>query len=346
MSENHRYFFLDSSRGLAAFVVLLAHTIKTFAPDFFYSPLNILWDSEAAVLYFFILSGFVLTESIKNIPLSPVSYFNFTVKRILRIYPAFIVILLSAFFLFPLFHGIDSGWLQEYWKKIPVFMDVIMQSLLFIRIPNDPSLRLLPHDWTLSIEILISVALPFLGWLSKRLSWLILILIFAMVKILPIDSFIFDFALGCIIATQKDFLITVWKRINFLGHAFILFLGLSLINLDQILSLSSKHLDFYLIHFKSLGLILLLFALISSIRIQNLFTNKFLTFHGKISYSYYLIHFILIAILFKSAPELNFLPAFFLVFSGTFILSILMYFMIEKPCILVGKKYFSNKKVQ
>lgn len=346
MSENHRYNFLDSSRGLAAFVVLLAHTIKTFLPDHFSSSFDFLWDSEAAVLYFFILSGFVLTESVSKIKLTPLSYFNFICKRILRIYPVFLVVLLITFFLFPLISSQNHNWLSEYWKKSPDLYDLFKQAILIFRIPNDPALRLLPHDWTLSIEILISLALPFLAWISRKNSLFLIVIIIAAVKLLPIDNFIFDFSLGCIISTQKEKLISGWKKINFLGHAFLLFLSLTIINLDAFLPIGPQNLDAFMIHFKSWGLAILLIAVISSTGFQNLLNNKFLVFQGKISYSFYLIHFILIAILSQFNPEISFPFALTIIFLTTIILSATTYYIIEKPCIQVGKKYFTGQKGQ
>ena len=344
MSENHRYNFLDSSRGLAAFVVLLAHTIKTFSPENFNSSFNLLWDSEAAVLYFFVLSGFVLTESLLEKKLSLLSYLNYCSRRLLRILPAFFVVLLIAFFVFPFFEKPGSGWLMNYWKTAPSIFDLAKQAILIIRIPNDPTLRVLPHDWTLSIEILISLALPFIAWTAKKSPLLLLIIIIAMIKILPIDPFIFDFTLGSIISTQKELLKKAWKKMSNLGHVLILLIGLVLIKLDQFLPIDPKQIDHFLIHYKTWGIVLLLFSLISSKLIQNILENKYFVFQGKISYSFYLIHLILIAILFRFQPDMNLFLSLIVIYSITIILSTGLYFSIEKPCIQLGKKYFSSQK--
>lgn len=346
MSEHHRYNFLDSSRGLAAFVVLLAHTIKTFSPENFNSPFNLLWDSEAAVLYFFVLSGFVLTESLLEKKLSLHSYLNYLSRRLLRIFPGFLVVLLTAFLVFPFFEKPGSGWLMNYWKEVPSLFDLMKQAILIIRIPNDPALRILPHDWTLSIEILISLALPFIAWTAKKNILLLLIVIIGMVKILPIDPFIFDFTLGSIMATQKELLRKAWKKMSNLGHVFIPLIGLVLIKLDRFLPIEPKLIDHFLIHFKTWGIVLLLFSLISSKLMQNFLENKYFVFQGKISYSFYLIHLILIAILFRFQPDMNLFLALFVTSSITIILSTGLYFSVEKPCIQLGKKYFSGQKGQ
>lgn len=340
MSENNRYSFLDSTRGLAAFIVLLAHTIKTFAPKFFNSLFSFIWDSQAAVLYFFILSGFVLTVSIKSTDLLLKTYTSFAARRILRIYPAFIIVLLLAFCFYPFFNYPVNSWLNEYWQNNFSIPKMFKQVILIFRIPNEPAERILPHDWTLSIEIMISLLLPFLVWIAKKKSWLIIILVFLMVKILPIDSFIFDFTLGIFIAIRKEFLIGAWKKIGYLGHVIGLLLALFLLQIDRILPAFSLVTEQFLVHSKSWGLSIMLIAIISSSRLQNLLDNKFLIFQGKISYSLYLIHLILIGILYKFLPDLNVVPALLFIYSTSLLLSAFLYKTVEKPMIQIGKNGF------
>lgn len=78
--QYRHYRELDSLRGLAAFVVLVHHTLLCL-PDFgdffysagsapahglvealfFYTPLVLIWQGRSAVMLFFVLSGFVLS---------------------------------------------------------------------------------------------------------------------------------------------------------------------------------------------------------------------------------------------------------------------------------------------
>lgn len=346
MSENNRYLFLDSSRGLAAFIVLLAHTIKTFSPAHFDSAFNLFWDSEAAVLYFFILSGFVLSESIKNQQLSIKNYLRFAAKRFCRIYPAFIIVLVAGFFLYPFFNTPQTGWLNDYWQKNFTVPDAIKQSILIVRIPNDPLGRILPHDWTLSIEILISLLLPILVRIAKLRSWLVLAATYLAVKILPIDPFLFDFAIGVFISTEKEFLKVVWKKFNILGHTLIVISAVLFLKITDILPDHAKMIEAVLVHSKSVGLAILLIALISSSVMQKLLTNKILMFQGKISYSLYLTHFVLVGIVFKNFPGLSFFPAFLMVYFSSILISGFLYYSIEKPWIRIGKLWFSDIKGQ
>lgn len=322
---------MDSTRGLAAFVVLLAHSIKTFAPSLYSSfPLNCFWDADAAVLYFFILSGFVLTESLEKIELSWTSYLTFALKRILRIYPAFLVVLLVSFLSYQFYSHSLSGWLMLYWQNDPNWMDFLKQGLLIIRLPNDPAFRILPHDWTLSIEILFSLFLPFMAQLSKRNSLLLLLVVFAMIKLLPIESFAWEFALGVAIATQKDFLIRQWKKMIVLGQTFLIVLAIAFIVFNSFNVQWAGKLNLLVIHHKSIGLSILLIFLLASPKLQSILSNEFIHFHGKVSYSLYLVHLIVIALVFHFIPAIDLIPGFLISYTASMILATASYHFVEK----------------
>lgn len=334
LPDNRRYIFLDSSRGIAAFVVLLAHTIKTFAPikyDLF--PLNILWDSEAAVLYFFILSGFVLNESLDKKKLSLSTYSKFILRRVLRIYPAFIVILTLAFLGYRLIYFPSNNWLSMFWQTIPSFLDLLKQCILIIRLPNDATLRILPHDWTLSIEIMISLFLPFMVAIRKINTFLLLAIVFICVKLLPIETFFFDFALGAVISTEKKKLISFYEKILLWKKIFFVLLAITLLLIDKISAETNSILTTVFIHPKSIGLGILLVLLLSNQYLQKILSNEFLHFQGRISYSVYLIHFVIIGIVYHFFPLIDFLPAFILIYSSTILFSYISYEFIEKRCI-------------
>ena len=173
-TANKRLPFLDSSRGLAALVVLLSHFQLTILPQFSNSwllqtPFRLILDGTSAILYFFILSGFVLTLSIKSDEkISVGNYVKFIALRIFRIYPAFILTLLITYVVI---HNLELGpttWLNQYWKTPQNFHSLVKQAVLIVRLPNDPLLRFIPQDWTLSIEIAISMFLPLLVYTFRK----------------------------------------------------------------------------------------------------------------------------------------------------------------------------------
>jgi peptidoglycan/LPS O-acetylase OafA/YrhL len=304
--------------------------------------LNSLWDADAAVLYFFILSGFVLSESLEKIELSWTSYLRFTLKRILRIYPAFLVVLFLSFLSYHFYSHSLSGWLMFYWQNEPNWMEILKQGLLIIRLPNDPALRILPHDWTLSIEILISLFLPFMALISKRNPLILLSIVFLMIKLLPIESFAWEFALGVVIATKKEFLIRQWKKMNVLGHSFLIVLAIAFIVFNSINIQWAGKLNLIVIHHKSIGLSILLIFLLASTKLQSILSNEFIHFHGKVSYSLYLVHLIVIAIVFHFFPSIDLIPGFLICYATSMILATISYNLIEKSIMRLTKVNYKN----
>ncbi len=103
-TETKRVEYLDSIRGLAALFVLLCHTAKAFEwPPNYVSLLNlpfvyILFDGKAAVVMFFVLSGYVLSKPYVVSPTTTRKIFlpTFYLRRFMRIWiPWFFVFLCS-----------------------------------------------------------------------------------------------------------------------------------------------------------------------------------------------------------------------------------------------------------
>jgi peptidoglycan/LPS O-acetylase OafA/YrhL len=106
-----RIAYLDSIRGIAALLVVAYHCWiaaearerlgLTGAP---HSAAALLWQvlakffeaGRASVMLFFVLSGYVLARSLAK---HRVSYGGYAIKRILRIYPAFLVVLAASYLL-------------------------------------------------------------------------------------------------------------------------------------------------------------------------------------------------------------------------------------------------------
>src|ERR1035437_6618026 len=104
---------LDALRGIAAFIVLISHCFavyptvyeifcsrslintNTILKYFTFSPLHIFWNAHAAVILFFILSGFVL--SVSHYTDSKFDYGSYLIKRMCRLYiPYFAIVTISV----------------------------------------------------------------------------------------------------------------------------------------------------------------------------------------------------------------------------------------------------------
>jgi len=343
-----RYNYLDSSRGLAALVVLLSHFQLTILPQLndsslLKSPLKFFIDGQAAILYFFILSGYVLTLSLKNKSvISVFDYLKFIIIRIFRIFPAYIFTLIISLIVLTSIANRPETWLSQYWNGSTGLKSLLNQAILIVRIPNDPLLRLIPQDWTLTIEIAVSFLLPLLAALSSLRPVFVLILVYFSVQFLELDAFVFDFSLGIFIASHKDRMISEWKD---LGYKYILMLlGFVLICADYLCPSQMKFTDLFLIHHKSWGIVILLWAIISSDKIQGILSWKPLVFLGKISYSFYLLHLIILLCLTDVLFNLNQILFLIVYLSITIIASSVTYRIIELPFNRFGKSLFSKKE--
>ena len=87
--HQERIQYLDSSRGIATGCILfpilyLSFSISEFFPLLLIHPLHLIWDGSAAVMYFFIHSGFILCYRLeqRNFNLTLRSYLAFVGRRI------------------------------------------------------------------------------------------------------------------------------------------------------------------------------------------------------------------------------------------------------------------------
>lgn len=163
---------LDALRGLAAFSVLLGHLFLFAQTDSTSRLARFLYGlypypvGHDAVILFFVLSGFVL--SLPAIDGRPQPYAVFLIRRIFRIYPAYLLMLLLAVAGCALLGqpATHSEWLNSYWAGGVHVSDVARHVLLVRRF--DISL-FNPVVWTLVHEMRISLLFPLLCAVVLRL---------------------------------------------------------------------------------------------------------------------------------------------------------------------------------
>lgn len=151
-------------RLLLAGAVAVEHAFVNRLPPAAPAPLE--WHdislSYAAVNAFFILSGFLISDSLhrrRNLQ-------AYTAARILRIYPALIILVFLAIFVFgPLFSGLDGA---DYWWS-PEMWRFPLETLTFVNGEGGPP-GIFPNSyfpgefsaslWTLRYEFIAYLALP------------------------------------------------------------------------------------------------------------------------------------------------------------------------------------------
>lgn len=160
---------LDLARFVAALIVFSGHL--------FFLPISFAWDLEirkllspiqvgdSAVLFFYALSGYVLTiNKFSN------SYLKWVLSRLKRLYPIYIVSWTFGFFLL-LFH--DRGMLN--------FRVLLLGIFGFQALDSRVSLVVNAPLWSLSVEILFTFILFYLISLREKIVFLSFLTIFSLV---------------------------------------------------------------------------------------------------------------------------------------------------------------------
>ena len=347
-----RYRQLDSLRGLAAVSVFFTHYIgmKMSLPLFNIlrpSPLGILFNGSAAVILFFVLSGFVLSlpfiDNGKSLKLTA-----FYTKRIFRIYPAYIVAIILAIvlkqFLFDK-NGLApyADWIKNFWAwnwnaETP---KEIWRTLLMIG-PNFNVNHIDPPIWSLVIEMKMSFVLPFFiivvsrGGVALNIGLLLVLAWFTFEH----DSWAISvFYSGILMAKYKDQLIKrigSWHRgviiLAILVSIFLYNNNYEFLKRIQDFKFDSKYtFSNYLV---TLGCCAIIIIVLARKTISRFLEHRIFTFFGDISYSFYLIHVPILLTMgsltsnrFALSPLYIFLSAFVL----TVAVSYLMCIFIERP---------------
>src|ERR1700761_5358530 len=87
-SDKKQIVELGSVRGLASVVVIFSHALFFYKNPHWFTNAAQIFNGRAAVMVFFVLSGYVLTRSLGPGEVTTGSLFGFYVKRVFRIYPA------------------------------------------------------------------------------------------------------------------------------------------------------------------------------------------------------------------------------------------------------------------
>ncbi|MCX6295983.1 MAG: acyltransferase [Bacteroidetes bacterium] len=119
MIDSNKVFFpnLEGLRFFAFFVVFINHAsgclgYNNHSEKFAYFRSHFLWNGDLGVSFFFVLSGFLITYLLlKEKDLSGrVNIKNFYMRRVLRIWPLYFLIIFLCLVIFPMFINIIPKW--------------------------------------------------------------------------------------------------------------------------------------------------------------------------------------------------------------------------------------------
>ena len=348
-----RIIALDALRVIAAFIVLTQHFRLVFElhwPEWLRKGV---FDSKAAVMLFFVLSGYVLALSLGGKAPSFHAYVRFGIRRLFRLFPVYwSALLLSLAVLWAVQHlgagqvtGLPAWFLDGkgmQWKQW------FLQSTLVA--PGMKSDFALPTVWTLMTEAKVSMIFPLLAWVILRSSgWLAWAIVSALVlgsawldqHVVGTAAFLGMFALGTILCRVPA---AFWARLNQASWWGLFMLGLVLYAaISWRYVMPSIWLGYYLC---GLGSMIFIAAGIHWESMRTALTRLQKLLRVDLSYSIYILHYpVLVALkklcgaLLASSPCLAFILAL-VITAG---LGLVLHYTIEAPAIRLGRRLTSSR---
>ena len=345
---------LQGIRGLAALLVAVGHCLGLFATPAWFSRLKDYSNGHAAVVMFFVLSGFVLTLSLQNKHDAPAEFY---LKRLFRIYPAWIVACAVSLGYLALVHfrfPIDGG--SEWWsgrflaeRFHPIYIAASFAGALAF---------LLPQGWTIFVEVVASVLMPLIAWSAMRRRGLFYALMAAALIVsltigartyYGLGSYLIDFFLGAWLATPPNAFRKAiaaaepWTIPSLLLAVAILIAFRNLAPASADLGKTGYN-DGLVQGVEALCCVWILGVAVYGSRPLRWLDGRVITGLGEISYSFYLIHLPIMCLLatlvarLPVGPIWRSLTLLAVTLPPSLAVSVLMYRLIERPGIALGRR--------
>lgn len=325
-NQESKIDYLEGLRGVAAFSVVIHHYLIAFYPAHFTadlgqshlsnhmdvayatSPFNILTNGNFAVCLFFVLSGYVLSyKYYKTNTLS--TLISMAGRRYIRLMiPALFTILVGYVFIYTsLFYNKETveftksdWWMGYFWDFHPAFGDMLNTGLIKVIFSGNDVYS--TSMWTLNWEFYGSLFLFSFLALTHHIRNRRIIYI-AVLSIIFLTPNTWAYYGGFILGASLNLILPKYEAISNRTYKTILktaalFFGLLI---GSVPSSGLKEDSFYqLLYFDRqapltqifhvFGAFLLLFFVLISKNTQSFFAHKLSMFLGKISFSMYLIH--------------------------------------------------------
>lgn len=362
MDHDKRLKQLDALRGLAAFTVVLSHFALLPPPEFLrHLPLRLLCGGREAVILFFTLSGFVLTLQICGS--RRLSFSEFMIRRICRIYLPYVAAVAFAYVCYTYCYRGDVAWAGQWFNELwPASLANVslVQHLMFV-LPFE-TYHLDPIIWSLVYEMRISLLfMPVVFFVFRVPAWQsigaaaslsIAMCIYAVqtdhpllqasgdAEWLPTLHYLLMFVTGALLARHREG-IAQWLRSN--RRAALMLPAASLVlyvAAGRLAILPSAVARIYLFDWLvMLAVCGIIACAISLPRFAGLFEIWPLPFLGKISYSLYLYHAIVLFAIVHLLGNRFSAPFTLLIVAALIVpVSYLGYVLVERPGMRLGSR--------
>lgn len=370
MQNNNHFKNLDTIRFIAASMVVTAHVIL---PAFKYwniensiawSFLSFIGSGSLGVQIFFVLSGFLISYLLikEHEKQQAISLKKFYMRRILRIWPLYFLVMLFSFLIIPYLKSFQGNVIH--FEDLPYYLSFTSNFAVLHNIGSETIAKSI--TWSIAIEEQFYVFWPLLFLFPKR-TWLfsiLFIILFSLgfqiihsdeyyVLYLHTISLLSDLAIGGLLA----FLIKDSKKIkSFFENA---------TNITHLFLFAAPLIIFFygegIFHFQY-GVILQRFSMSLSIALlisAQALSKKHSVFHlsnwkcatrlGKYTYGIYLIHPIVVELItmvvfYLKIPNTSFISAMAIgltIFIVSVLLSIISYKYYESRFLKIKEKYFT-----
>lgn len=204
---------LQSLRGLAACAVMLGHTLGFYVQPAWFTNAALIFNGRGAVVIFFVLSGYVLTRALQSTEWTANSVIRYWVQRAARIYPAIWCVSTFSFLYLLLLHwntptppGMSEVYLTRFRPDRMTLLHITASFAGMLAF-------LIPPLWSLFDEIVASILMPFLAsraWRHPAHLYVLMGLTFLASVTFGKDTYYFiglyawDFVLGAWLAASLD----------------------------------------------------------------------------------------------------------------------------------------------
>lgn len=316
---------LEGTRGLAAFIVMVSHFIVAFYPSLYNgsadtlkfaseieitiakSPVSIFYNGHLSVCIFFILSGYVLSYKFfkykddKIIVSSALRrYFRLMLPVLFSVFSAYIILKAN------LFYNLEAAkisgsdwWLGTFYTFDANFIQMINEGAYKVFFMNQCSYN--PVLWTMHYELFGSFFvfgfLSLFGQLKRRY------ILYLIALLLTLNTYYLAFVLGMLLC---DFTHYNHSLFNFLHNSkifYILFvIGFIFASYPTAVDIQGSFYGLLQLNFITnlisfyhiIGGFFLIVSILNISTFKKIFSHKIFLFLGKISFSMYFIHFVIL----------------------------------------------------
>jgi peptidoglycan/LPS O-acetylase OafA/YrhL len=354
-----RLDYIDSVRGIAALAVVYFHLALLFRTagrsswDFVFFT-DVVDVGKVGVVAFFIVSGMVIPHSLTREAANPIR--RFAVRRFFRLYPAYWLSALLALLGLYLMDGKDWPGPFFLWRGdgAPVWSTFLVNLSMLQRFLGVPDM--IGLYWTLQVELIFYLlcAALFAVRQTRREHWLALgFLACAALAAAARGELAIRIPVGLALALALMFWGSVWRRyvvdrdpdalrwsVRFLAAFALLVPLISVLGYDTDLGFHETWYRYLLSYFAAVGLV----VLVTLCRVQ----GRVLSWLGRVSFSIYLFHPLVLATYFMRVPVAALPPHVHvvLVIALTLCLAQLVYACVEAPAMRYSRTLSEKSAVR